>query len=208
MAHDVYVKWTYTFNVHWSWIMNLTCLCRLHMHLSNEQFVHLAWILFVYSFNIVMLKMQIIFGFDIWKLIWHVCANLNVWMSNKQIVIWHLEAYLTSLCQIAHVNVEWPNCDLTLKSLFDKFMSSCTCECRMNTLFCICDNFPKGNLHFQINVGTGPAITFNILYLQLPRFLIVVNQLLETNILVAVLKSFLRFNATDLNLLEGSLPRL
>jgi hypothetical protein len=74
---------------------------------------------------------------------------------------------------------------------------------------CICDIFPKGNLHFQINVGTGPAITFNSLNSQLPGFLIVVNQLLETNIPVAVLKSFLRiFNATDLNLLEASLPRL
>ncbi len=135
MAHDVYVKWTYTFNVHWSWIMNLTCLCRLHMHLSNEQFVHLAWILFIYSFNIVMSKMQIISGFDIRKLIRHVCANLNMWMSNKQIVIWHLEVYSRSLYQIAHVNVEWSNCDLTLGSLFDKFMSNCRCECRMNTLF-------------------------------------------------------------------------
>jgi hypothetical protein len=75
--------------------------------------------------------------------------------------------------------------------------------------FCICDIFPKGNLHYQVNVGTGPAITFNSLNSKLPGFFITVNQLLETNIPVAVLKSFLRiFNATDFNLLEASLPRL
>jgi hypothetical protein len=80
----------------------------------------------------------------------------------------------------------------------------------MNTLFVFVTSFfPKGNLHFRINVATGLAITFNSLNFQLPAFLIAVNQLLETNIPVVVLKSFLRiFNATDLNLLEASLPKL
>jgi hypothetical protein len=75
--------------------------------------------------------------------------------------------------------------------------------------FCIYDIFRNGNLHFEINVGSGPAITFNSLNSRFPKFLIVVNQLLETNIPISVLKSFLRiFNATDPNLLEASLPRL
>ncbi|CAK9218007.1 unnamed protein product [Sphagnum troendelagicum] len=67
--------------------------------------------------------------------------------------------------------------------------------------------FPKGTLHFQINVGTGPAISFNSLNSQAPGFLVAANQLLLSNIPAAVLESSLGiFNATDLNLLEASVP--
>ncbi|CAK9204671.1 unnamed protein product [Sphagnum jensenii] len=67
--------------------------------------------------------------------------------------------------------------------------------------------YPKGTLHFQINVGTGPAITFNSLNSQYPGFLVAANQLLLSNIPAAVLESSLGIsNATDLNLLEASVP--
>ncbi len=67
--------------------------------------------------------------------------------------------------------------------------------------------FPKGTLHFQINVGTGPAISFNSLNSQYPGFLVAANQLLLSNIPPAVLESSLGIsNATDLNLLEASVP--
>ncbi|CAK9236192.1 unnamed protein product [Sphagnum troendelagicum] len=67
--------------------------------------------------------------------------------------------------------------------------------------------FPKGTLHFQINVGTGPAISFNSLNSQSPGFLVAANQLLLSNIPAAVLESSLGIsNATDLNLLEASVP--
>jgi quercetin dioxygenase-like cupin family protein len=67
--------------------------------------------------------------------------------------------------------------------------------------------FPKGTLHFQINVGTGPAISFNSLNSQAPGFLVAANQLLLSNIPAAVLESSLGIsNATDLNLLEASVP--
>ena len=67
--------------------------------------------------------------------------------------------------------------------------------------------FPKGTLHFQINVGTGPAISFNSLNSQSPGFLFAANQLLLSNIPAAVLESSLGISkATDLNLLEASVP--
>ncbi len=67
--------------------------------------------------------------------------------------------------------------------------------------------FPKGTLHFQINVGTGPAISFNSLNSQYPGFLVAANQLLLSNISAAVLESSLGIsNGTDLNLLEASVP--
>jgi hypothetical protein len=67
--------------------------------------------------------------------------------------------------------------------------------------------FPRGTLHFQINVGTGPAISFNSLNSQSPGFLVAAKQLLLSNIPAAVLESSLGIsNATNLNLLEGAVP--
>ncbi len=67
--------------------------------------------------------------------------------------------------------------------------------------------FPRGTLHFQINVGTGPAITFNSLNSQYPGFLVAANQFLLSNIPAAVLEASLGIsNATDLNSVEASVP--
>jgi len=64
-------------------------------------------------------------------------------MSNEQIVIQHLQAYSTCLCQFA--NVEWTNCSLDmdfvshLLSRWTKFRSMCfqhvLMRCGMNTVF-------------------------------------------------------------------------
>ncbi|KAH8973840.1 hypothetical protein BDL97_01G068500 [Sphagnum fallax] len=66
--------------------------------------------------------------------------------------------------------------------------------------------FPKGTVHFQINVGSGPAVTFNSLNSQFPGFLITANQLLETQIPAAVLEASLGINATNLQLLQAAAP--
>jgi len=67
--------------------------------------------------------------------------------------------------------------------------------------------FPRGTLHFQINVGTGPAISFNSLNSQYPGFLVAANQFLLSNIPAAVLEASLGIsNATDLNSVEASVP--
>lgn len=82
--------------------------------------------------------------FDAWKLIlWHAYVDLRICMSNvqimirhlrnlfdimsictsrcqmNQIVIQHLQAYSTCLCQFA--NVEWTNCSLVIRILFPLF---------------------------------------------------------------------------------------
>jgi hypothetical protein len=99
--------------------------------------------------------------FDVWKLIWwYVYVDLQMWLSNEQIVIQCLEPYsITCLCWFAHVDVKWTklwfvawmlirwhdyvdlhvyvkcaNYDSTLRSLFDN-MSICTCRCQMNKLW-------------------------------------------------------------------------
>jgi hypothetical protein len=74
----------------------------------------IEWIICLFSTNFIHIFIQHC----------HVKNANNIW-------IWHLEAYSTCLCQFEHVNVKQTNCDLTLESLFDKFISNCTCECRM-----------------------------------------------------------------------------
>jgi hypothetical protein len=64
----------------------------------------------------------------------------------------------------------------------------------------------SGTNSFQINVGSGPAVTFNSLNSQFPGFLITANQLLETQIPAAVLEASLGINATNLQLLQAAAP--
>jgi len=64
--------------------------------------------------------------------------------------------------------------------------------------------FPKATLHFQLNVGDGPAVTFNSLTSQNPGFVTAANQLLFTNISAPVLESSLGINAETLKLLQDS----
>jgi len=116
----------------------MTCLCWFaQMWLSNEQIV--IQCLEPYSITCLCWSAHVDakwrkLWFDAWKLIWwHAYVDLHMCMSNVQIMIWHLEAYLTT-CQFAHVDVKWTNCDSTLRSLFDN-MSICTCRCRMNKLW-------------------------------------------------------------------------
>jgi len=66
--------------------------------------------------------------------------------------------------------------------------------------------FPRASLHFQINVGTGPAVTFNSLNSQDPGFLLTANQLLATNISSAVLEASLGINSQELYSLQASVP--
>ncbi len=66
--------------------------------------------------------------------------------------------------------------------------------------------FPRATVHFQINVGTGPAVTFNSLNSQSPGFLVTANQLLETKISSAVLEASLGINAQELGYLQAALP--
>jgi quercetin dioxygenase-like cupin family protein len=66
--------------------------------------------------------------------------------------------------------------------------------------------FPRASLHFQINVGTGPAVTFNSLNSQDPGFLVTANQLLATNISSAVLETSLGINSKELRSLRASVP--
>jgi hypothetical protein len=66
--------------------------------------------------------------------------------------------------------------------------------------------FPRASLHFQINVGKGPAVTFNSLNSQDPGFLITANQLLATNISSKVLEVSLGINSKELHLLQASVP--
>ncbi|CAK9215539.1 unnamed protein product [Sphagnum troendelagicum] len=65
--------------------------------------------------------------------------------------------------------------------------------------------FPKGSLHFQLNVGNGPAVTFNSLNSQNPGFLSAANQLLVTKIPEKVLETSIG-NAKTLKLLQDSVP--
>ncbi len=91
--------------------------------------------------------------FDTWKLIrWHAYVDLHMCMSNVQIMIQHLEAYLTA-CQFAHVDVKWTNCDSTLASLFNMLMS--ICKCWMNKLFtwhgfCFPSSFKMNKFSFHV----------------------------------------------------------
>jgi quercetin dioxygenase-like cupin family protein len=64
--------------------------------------------------------------------------------------------------------------------------------------------FPKGTLHFQLNVGNGPAVTFNSLNSQNPGFLTAANQLLVTKIPEKVLEASMGINAKTLKLLQES----
>ncbi len=66
--------------------------------------------------------------------------------------------------------------------------------------------FPKGTLHFQLNVGNGPAVTFNSLNSQNPGFLTAANQLLVTKIPEKVLEASMGINAKTLKLLQDSAP--
>ncbi|CAM6007433.1 unnamed protein product [Sphagnum balticum] len=66
--------------------------------------------------------------------------------------------------------------------------------------------FPKGSLHFQLNVGNGPAVTFNSLNSQNPGFLTAVNQLLVTKIPEKVLETSIGINAKTLKLVQDSVP--
>ncbi|CAK9873872.1 unnamed protein product [Sphagnum jensenii] len=66
--------------------------------------------------------------------------------------------------------------------------------------------FPRATVHFQINVGTGPAVTFNSLNSQSPGFLLTANQLLETKISSAVLEASLGINAQELASLQAAVP--
>lgn len=96
--------------------------------------------------------------FDTWKLIrwklirWHAYVDLRMCLSNVQIMIQHLEAYLTA-CQFAHVDVKWTNCDSTLASLFNMLMS--ICKCWMNKLFnwhgfCFPSSFKMNKFSFHV----------------------------------------------------------
>ncbi len=66
--------------------------------------------------------------------------------------------------------------------------------------------FPKGSLHFQLNVGNGPAVTFNSLNSQNPGFLSGANQLLVTKIPAKVLETSMGINGKTLKLLQDSVP--
>ncbi len=66
--------------------------------------------------------------------------------------------------------------------------------------------FPKGTLHFQLNVGNGPAVTFNSLNSQNPGFLTAANQLIVTKIPEKVLEASMGINAKTLKLLQDSAP--
>ncbi len=91
--------------------------------------------------------------FDTWKLIrWHAYVDLHMCLSNVQILIQHLEAYLTA-CQFAHVDAKWTNCDSTLASLFNMLMS--ICKCWMNKLFtwhgfCFPSSFKMNKFSFHV----------------------------------------------------------
>lgn len=67
--------------------------------------------------------------------------------------------------------------------------------------------YPRGLLHFQLNVGDGPALTFNSFNAQMPALLMAANQLLATNISTTVLtKSFGVSNAA-IDAMSAALPR-
>ncbi len=77
--------------------------------------------------------------------------------QNVQIMIQHLEAYLTT-CQFAHVDVKWTNCDSTLASLFNMLMS--ICKCWMNKLFtwhgfCFPCSFKMNKFSFHVFMRCG-----------------------------------------------------
>lgn len=67
--------------------------------------------------------------------------------------------------------------------------------------------YPRGLLHFQLNVGNGPALTFNSFNAQMPALLLAANQLLATNISNTVLTK--SFGASDaaINALTSVVPR-
>jgi quercetin dioxygenase-like cupin family protein len=68
--------------------------------------------------------------------------------------------------------------------------------------------FPKGTIHFQINVGTTHAASLNALTSQDPGLLFVANHLLASNIPDAVLETSLGINATAVKYLQASVPPL
>lgn len=67
--------------------------------------------------------------------------------------------------------------------------------------------FPRGLLHFQMNVGDGPAVAFNSFNGQMPALLMAANQLLATNISTTVLTKSLGASDAAVNALTAALPR-
>jgi len=67
--------------------------------------------------------------------------------------------------------------------------------------------FPRGLLHFQINVGKERAISFNTLTSQSPGFLTTATQVLATNITDAVIEKSFGIDEATLKLLRASYPR-
>lgn len=67
--------------------------------------------------------------------------------------------------------------------------------------------FPRGLLHFQLNVGSGPAVAFNSFNGQMPALLMAANQLLATNMGNTVLTKSLGVSDAAVDALKAALPR-
>ena len=67
--------------------------------------------------------------------------------------------------------------------------------------------FPRATQHFQINVGKGPAVTFNTLNSQNPGFFVTASQLFEANITTATLEKAMGITATTIKEIQASIPR-
>ncbi|CAK9237123.1 unnamed protein product [Sphagnum troendelagicum] len=66
---------------------------------------------------------------------------------------------------------------------------------------------PKGLLHFQINVGDGPAVSFNTLTSQNPGIPFTANQMFETQIPSAVLQMSLGIGTQQIQSIQDAIPR-
>jgi quercetin dioxygenase-like cupin family protein len=66
--------------------------------------------------------------------------------------------------------------------------------------------FPRGLLHFQLNVGKESAITFNSLTSQNPGLLLTANQIFTPNITISVIEKSFGVDAATAKLLKGSYP--
>ena len=67
--------------------------------------------------------------------------------------------------------------------------------------------FPRATLHFQINVGDTPAVSFNSFNAQFPGLLLTANQLFETKIDPAVLMKAFGTDEATIKSLTASIPR-
>jgi quercetin dioxygenase-like cupin family protein len=66
--------------------------------------------------------------------------------------------------------------------------------------------FPRGLLHFQLNVGNETAITFNTLTSQNPGFLFPANNIFQTNITSAVIEKSFGVDAATVKKITASVP--